>query len=74
MKSVSFFITRVNRLRRAVERSEEGSEHRGSHLEKSSLRALGEEAIKLCARIVLSMAQREGIAVPGRAKVHFGVD
>ena len=55
-------------------RSEAGSEHRGSHLEESSLRALGEEAIKLCARIVLSMAQREGIAVPGRAKVHFGVD
>ncbi|MCY4057946.1 MAG: hypothetical protein OXG44_08080, partial [Gammaproteobacteria bacterium] len=55
-------------------RSEAGSEHRGSHLEESSLRALGEEAIKLCARIVLSMAQREGIAVPGRAKVHFGVE
>ena len=36
-------------------RSEAGSEHRGSHLEESSLRALGEEAIKLCARIVLSM-------------------
>ncbi len=55
-------------------RSEAGSEHRGSHLEESTLRALGEEAIKLCARIVLSMAQREGIAVPSRAKEHFGVD
>ena len=54
-------------------RSEAGSELRGSHLEESSLRALGEEAIKLCARIVLSMAQREGITVPGRAKVHFGL-
>ena len=55
-------------------RSEAGSEHRGNHLEEASLRALGEEAIKLCARIVLSMARREGIAVPGRAKVHFGVE
>ena len=49
--------------------SEAGNEHRGIHLEESNLRALGEEAIKLCARIVLSMAQREGIAVPRRAKV-----
>ena len=55
-------------------RSEAGSEHLGSHLEQSSLHALGQEAITLCARIVLSMAQREGVAVPGRAKVHFGVD
>ena len=55
-------------------RSAAGSEHRGSHLEESALLALGEEAIKLCARIVLSLAQREGIAVPGHAKVHFGVD
>ena len=55
-------------------RSEEGTEHRGSHLEESSLRALGEEAIKLCARIVLSMARREGIPVPGLAKVHFEVE
>ena len=56
------------------DRSEEGSEHLGNHLEQSSLHALGQEAIKLCARIVLTMAQREGVAVPGRAKVHFGVD
>ena len=55
-------------------RSEAGSEHLGNHLEQSSLHALGQEAIKLCARIVLKMAQREGVAVPGRAKVHFGVD
>ncbi len=55
-------------------RSEAGSEHRGSHLEESVLRALGEEAIKLCVKIVLSIAQREGIAVPGRANVHYGVD
>ena len=55
-------------------RSARRSEHLGSRLEQSSLHALGQEAIKLCARIVLSMAQREGVAVPGRAKVHFGVD
>ena len=54
-------------------RSEAGSEHLGNHLEQSSLHALGQEAVKLCARIVLSMAQREGVAVPGRAKVNFGV-
>ena len=56
------------------DRSEAGSERRGSHLEESTLYALGQEAIKLCARIVLSMAQREGIAVPRRAKVHFDVN
>ena len=55
-------------------RSEAGSEHRGSHLEESTLSERGQEAIKLSARIVLSMAKREGLAVPGRAKVHFGVD
>ena len=55
-------------------RSEEGSKHWGSHLEESALHALGQEAIKLSAKIVLSMAKREGTAVPGRAKVHFGVD
>ena len=55
-------------------RSEAGSEHRGSHLEESALQKLGQEAIKLSARIVLSMAKREGIAVPDRAKVQFGVD
>ena len=54
--------------------SQTDSEHRGSHLEESALHGLGQEAIKLCARIVLSMAKREGIAVPGRANVHFGVD
>ena len=56
------------------DRSEAGSEHLGNHLEQSSLHALGQDAIKLCARIVLTMAQREGVAVPGRAKVNFGVD
>ena len=52
----------------------EGSEHRGNHLVESEVHALGQEAINLCARIVLSIAKREGIAVPGPAKVHFGVE
>ncbi len=55
-------------------RSERDSEHRGRHLEESALRALGQDALRLSARIVLSMAKREGIAVPGRAKVNFEVD
>ena len=52
----------------------DGGEDRGDHLEESELHALGQEALKLCGRIVLSMAKREGIAVPGRAGVHFGVE
>ena len=52
----------------------DGSEHRGDHLEGSELHALGQEALTLCGRIVLSMAKREGIPVPGRAGVHFGVE
>ena len=54
--------------------TEAESEHQCSHLDKSALQALGQEAIKLSVRIVLSMAKRQGIAVPSRAKVHFGVD
>ena len=52
----------------------DGSEHRGDHLAESELCALGQEALTLCGRIVLSMAKREGIAVPGGAGVHFGVE
>ena len=52
----------------------DGREHRGDHLEGSELHALGQEALTLCGRIVLSMAKREGIPVPGRAGVHFGVE
>ena len=55
-------------------RSEAEHEHRGSYLQESTLHALGQEAIKLSARIVLSIAKREGIPVPGPAKLHFGVD
>ena len=50
------------------------SEHRGDHLVESELHALGQEALTLCGRIVLSIAKREGISVPGRASVHFGVE
>ncbi len=53
--------------------SSDGRGHRGDHLEESELHALGEEALTLCGRIVLSMARQEGISVPDRAGVHFGV-
>ena len=49
-------------------------EHRGDHLLESELHTLGQEAMKLCARIVLSMAKREGLAIPGTAGLHFGVE
>ena len=55
-------------------RPEAEGEHRGSHLEESALHRLGQEAIKLSARIVLSIAKRKDIPVPCSAKVHFGVD
>ena len=55
-------------------RSETEGEHGGSHLEESALHGLGQEAIKLSARIVLTIAKRKGITVPGRAEMHFGVD
>lgn len=53
--------------------TKDGSEHRGNHLDESEVHALGQEAINLCTRIVLSMAKREEISVPDHAKVHFGV-
>ena len=52
----------------------DGGEHRGDHLAESELHALGQEALTLCGKIVLSMAKREGMPVPGRAAVHFGVE
>ena len=55
-------------------RTKNGSEHLGNHLEETEVHVLGQEAIKLCARIVLTMAKREGISVPDRAKVHFCVE
>lgn len=51
-----------------------GGEHRGDHLTDSEVHALGQEAVNLCSKIVLSMAKREGISVPDRANVHFGVE
>ena len=55
-------------------RSEARGEHRGSHLEESELHGLGQNAVKLCTQIILSIAKREGIAVPHRAAVRFGVE
>lgn len=55
-------------------RSSGDGEGRADHLAESELRALGQEATKLCGRIVLSMAIREGIPVPSQANVHFGVE
>ena len=55
-------------------RAKAGEEHQGSHLEESELHGLGQNALKVCAQIVLSIAKREGIAVPHRAGVHFGVE
>ncbi len=52
----------------------DGSEHRGDHLEESEVHALGQAAVTLCGRIVLSIAKREGLPVPSRAGVHFGVE
>ena len=48
-------------------------EYRGETLEEAELHALAQDAVKLCARIVLSIAKREGVTVPDRAGVHFGV-
>lgn len=52
----------------------DSSEERGDHLAESELNALGQKALTLCGRIVLSMAKGEGIPVPGGAGVHFGVE
>lgn len=62
-----------NRSRLFHGRTNADSEHRGNYLEESELHRLGQDAINLCSRIVLSMAKREGIPVPDRAKVHFSV-
>ena len=51
----------------------DGGEQRGEHLGESELSALGQKALTLCGRIVLSMAKRQRIPVPDRAGVHFGV-
>lgn len=56
------------------DRSAAGDESRGDHLEQAELHRLGHEAATLSARIVLSIAKRDGIPVPDRAKTHFGVE
>ena len=40
----------------------------------SELHALGQRAIALCSRIVLSIAKRGGVPVPSQAKLHFDVE
>ena len=51
-----------------------GNESRGDYLEESELHSFGQEAVNLCARIVLTMSKLEGISVPDSAKVHFGIE
>ena len=51
----------------------DSGEGRGDHLAASELHALGQEALTLCGRIVLSLARRGGIPVPDRAGTHFSV-
>lgn len=49
-------------------------EQRGDHLAESELHTMAQEAMTLCGRIVLSLAKRNGIAIPSRASVHFGIE
>ena len=55
-------------------RSEDGDESVGDRLEQVELHGIGLDAVKLSGQIVLSIAKRSGMAVPERAKVHFGVE
>lgn len=48
-------------------------EQRGKHLDDLELHKLGQEAVKLCASVVLSMCKREGIPVPSYANRHFNI-
>ena len=50
------------------------SEAQGDHLERTELSKLGREAVTLCAKIVLSIAKRDGMSLPDCARVHFGVE
>ena len=45
----------------------------GSYLDETELHKLGERAVKLCSRIVLSIARRQGRPVSDHASLHFGV-
>ena len=52
----------------------DAGEQRGDHLEQSELHTVAQGAMTLCGRIVLSLAKRNGIAIPSGAAVHFGVE
>ncbi len=56
------------------DRDGDAGEQRGDHLQESELHTLAREAMTLCGRIVVSMAKRNGIAIPSCAAVHFGVE
>ena len=56
------------------DRDGDAGEQRGDHLQESELHAVAQESMTLCGRIVLSLAKRNGIAIPSRAAVHFGVE
>ena len=64
----------ARRSRLLHDRSSAGGEARGDQLEQTELHRFGQEATTLCAKIVLSIAKRSGLPVPGLAKVHFGVE
>ena len=49
-------------------------EQRGYHLMEPELHAVAQEAMGLCGRIVLSLAKRNGVPIPSRASVHFGIE
>ena len=56
------------------DRGGDDSEARGDHLMEAELRTLGQEAMTLCGRIVLSLGKREGVTIPSQAGLHFGVE
>lgn len=47
--------------------------HGGANHEERDVVELASEAIQVCGRIVLSIAQRQGAVLPTPAQVHFGV-
>lgn len=52
----------------------DAGEQRGDRLEESELHTMAQESMRLCGRIVLSLAKRNGIAIPSRAAIHFGLE
>ena len=47
--------------------------HGGANREEGEVAGLADDAIRFCARIVLSIADREGAALPEAAQRHFGL-